>query len=262
MATTLATKTHRAPVHPLFATCIEQSCLVCAYVERGCQPEPRGRRAANCKDGARISLRKCAVFSYLTCAHRTGVSIPVVVGCSIRVRGYGPYHIGVLRSPLHCIKPPLAWKAVTVTKLDPAALRHGTRLRCGGGKHQSKVSEIYYRHKTVFMDGPTSRSVPCNWPPPGLHRATLHCLTLTSARSNGTKELVERDAVDPHPKLNLPDTAQQKLAERGAAGLNPQPQTQTQALACNRPQRDIQNQTTAHLQQITQTNIPRGSVTE
>ena len=151
---------------------------------------------------------------------------------------------------------------VGVTKLDPAALRHGTRLRCGGGKHQSKFSEIYYRHKTVFMDGPTSRSVPCNWPPPGLHRATLHCLTLTSARSNGAKELVERDAVDPHPKLNLPDTAQQKLAERGAAGLNLQPQTQTQALACNRPQRDIQNQTTAHLQQITQTNIPRGSVTE
>ena len=152
--------------------------------------------------------------------------------------------------------------SMDVTKLDPAALRHGTRLRCGGGKHQSKVSEIYYRHKTVFMDGPTSRSVPCNWPPPGLHRATLHCLTLTSARSNGTKELVERDAVDPHPKLNLPDTAQQKLAERGAAGLNLQPQTQTQALACNRPQRDIQNHTTAHLQQITQRNIPRGSVTE
>ena len=179
-----------------------------------------------------------------------------------------PFVLVVIRGALdmlQLIQPqvadiPLARAAVT--KLDPAALRHGTRLRCGGGKHQSKVSEIYYRHKTVFMDGPTSRSVPCNWPPPGLHRATLHCLTLTSARSNGTKELVERDAVDPHPKLNLPDTAQQKLAERGAAGLNPQPQTQTQALACNRPQRDIQNQTTAHLQQITQRNIPRGSVTE
>ena len=57
---------------------------------------------------------------------------------------------------------------LAVTKLDPAALRHGTRLRCGGGKHQSKVSEIYYRHKTVFMDGPTSRSSRVT----GLHRAS------------------------------------------------------------------------------------------
>jgi len=39
---------------------------------------------------------------------------------------------------------------------DPAALRHGTQLLCGRGKHQSKVSEIYYRHKTVFVGVPVT----------------------------------------------------------------------------------------------------------
>ena len=84
-----------------------------------------------------------------------------------------------------CYEP----RPVCVTKLDPAALRHGTRLRCGGGKHQSKVSEIYYRHKTVFMDGPTSRSVPCNWPPPG-HVTLSHtyiCPKQRHKRTRGTR---------------------------------------------------------------------------
>ena len=45
---------------------------------------------------------------------------------------------------------------LTVTKLDPAALRHGTRLRCGGVKHQMKGLLIYYRHKTVFVGVPVT----------------------------------------------------------------------------------------------------------
>ena len=43
-----------------------------------------------------------------------------------------------------------------ITKLDPAALLHGKRLLCGGGKHQSKVSEMYLRHKTVFVGVPVT----------------------------------------------------------------------------------------------------------
>ena len=82
--------------------------------------------------------------------------------------------------------PPTNPSLPAVTKLDPAALRHGTRLRCGGGKHQSKVSEIYYRHKTVFMDGPTSRSVPCNWPPPG-HVTLSHTYISPNQRRKRTR---------------------------------------------------------------------------
>jgi len=54
-----------------------------------------------------------------------------------------------------------------VTKLDP-----GRGDVCGGDSerdlgHETRAKLIYFDAKTQFMDGPTSRSVPCNWPPPG-----------------------------------------------------------------------------------------------
>ena len=52
--------------------------------------------------------------------------------------------------------PPTNPSLPAVTKLDPAALRHGTRLRCGGVKHQMKGLLIYYRHKTVFVGVPVT----------------------------------------------------------------------------------------------------------
>eukprot|EP00802_Teleaulax_amphioxeia_P008793 Tamp_08804.p3 GENE.Tamp_08804~~Tamp_08804.p3 ORF type:complete len:164 (-),score=0.19 Tamp_08804:447-938(-) len=122
-------KTRTGPVHLRFAMRLEQRCLVCTYVDRGCQPEPRGRRAANCKDGARISLRKFAVFSCLACTHRGGVGVVVALSCTKLHRGEAPYHIGVLHGPLHFFKPPLAWKTVTIQHDGEVETRLSQRQR-------------------------------------------------------------------------------------------------------------------------------------